>query len=83
MSIGTVRAPWHRLTWSTSIRRKDRRSRRSTFSGRGKSAAAKQGPDFPPIKRYTVNEIFGSWQNAQKTHFSDGGVFDQIYRPGP
>ena len=46
-------------------------------------AAAKQGPDFPPIKRYTVNEIFGSWQNAQKTHFSDGGVFDQIYRPGP
>lgn len=46
-------------------------------------AAAKQGPDFSPIKRYTVNEIFGSWQNAQKTHFSDGGVFDQIYRPGP
>jgi ABC-type sulfate transport system substrate-binding protein len=45
--------------------------------------AAKQGPDFPPIKRYTVNEIFGSWQNAQKTHFSDGGVFDQIHRPGP
>jgi sulfate/thiosulfate transport system substrate-binding protein len=45
--------------------------------------AAKQGPDFPSIERYTVKEIFGSWQNAQKTHFSDGGVFDQIYRPGP
>ena len=25
---------------------------------------------------------FGGWAAAQKTHFSDGGVFDQIYRPG-
>jgi sulfate/thiosulfate-binding protein len=47
------------------------------------AAAAKQGPDFPPIKLYTVEEIFGGWQNAQKTHFADGGMFDQIYRPGP
>ena len=47
------------------------------------AAAAKQGPNFPPIKLYTVEEIFGGWQNAQKTHFADGGVFDQIYRPGP
>jgi sulfate/thiosulfate transport system substrate-binding protein len=47
------------------------------------AAAAKQGPDFPPIKLYTVEEIVGGWQNAQKTHFADGGMFDQIYRPGP
>jgi sulfate transport system substrate-binding protein len=47
------------------------------------AAAAKQGPNFPPIKLYTVEEIFGGWQNAQKTHFADGGMFDQIYRPGP
>ena len=47
------------------------------------AAAAKYGPDFPPIKLFTVDEIFGGWQNAQKTHFADGGVFDQIYRPGP
>jgi len=44
-------------------------------------AAAKQGPDFPPIRLFTVEEIFGGWQKAQKTHFADGGVFDQIYRP--
>jgi ABC-type sulfate transport system substrate-binding protein len=30
---------------------------------------------------FTVEEIFGGWQKAQKTHFADGGVFDQIYRP--
>ncbi|MDY6892067.1 MAG: sulfate ABC transporter substrate-binding protein [Pseudomonadota bacterium] len=34
---------------------------------------------FPQVKTFTVNELFGSWQQAQKVHFSDGGVFDQIY----
>jgi len=29
-----------------------------------------------------VDEIFGGWQKAQKTHFADGGVFDRIYVPG-
>jgi sulfate transport system substrate-binding protein len=28
-----------------------------------------------------VDEIFGGWQKAQKTHFADGGVFDQIFQP--
>jgi sulfate transport system substrate-binding protein len=37
---------------------------------------------FPEVKRITVDEVFGGWQNAQKTHFNDGGTFDQIYRPG-
>jgi len=26
-----------------------------------------------------VDEVFGGWDKAQKTHFADGGVFDQIY----
>jgi sulfate transport system substrate-binding protein len=26
--------------------------------------------------------VFGGWTKAQKTHFADGGVFDQIYQPG-
>ncbi|MGD8175775.1 sulfate ABC transporter substrate-binding protein [Marinimicrobium sp. ARAG 43.8] len=34
---------------------------------------------FPDVKRFTVDEVFGGWQNAQKTHFNDGGVFDEIY----
>jgi sulfate transport system substrate-binding protein len=36
---------------------------------------------FPNLKLITVDEQFGGWQNAQKTHFLDGGVFDQIYTP--
>lgn len=37
---------------------------------------------FPEIKTFTVEEVFGSWRQAQSTHFDDGGVFDQIYAPG-
>lgn len=32
-------------------------------------------------KLYTIDKDFGGWQKAQKTHFSDGGTFDQIYTP--
>jgi sulfate transport system substrate-binding protein len=37
---------------------------------------------FPTIPLYTIDEEFGGWQKAQATHFADGGVFDQIYKPG-
>ncbi len=37
---------------------------------------------FPKLKLFTIDEVFGGWQKAQKTHFADGGVFDQIYQPG-
>ena len=37
---------------------------------------------FPDVKRVKVEEVFGSWANIQATHFADGGVFDQIYKPG-
>ncbi len=41
--------------------------------------AEKYAHQFPAIKLFTVDEVFGGWQKAQKTHFADGGVFDQIY----
>lgn len=41
--------------------------------------AAKYKAEFPDIKLFTINEKFESWANAQKTHFDDGGTFDQIY----
>ena len=44
--------------------------------------AAKYEAVFPKIPLVTVDEVFGGWQEAQKTHFADGGIFDQIYRPG-
>ena len=34
---------------------------------------------FPKLKTFTVDDTFGGWQKAQKTHFADGGTFDQIY----
>jgi sulfate/thiosulfate-binding protein len=43
------------------------------------SAAAKYEKQFPKLNLITIDETFGGWQKAQKTHFSDGGVFDQIY----
>lgn len=43
------------------------------------SAAAKYEKQFPRLNLVTIDETFGGWQKAQKTHFSDGGVFDQIY----
>lgn len=43
--------------------------------------AKKYADTFPKVNLVTVNETFGGWQNAQRTHFNDGGVFDQIYKP--
>ena len=36
---------------------------------------------FPQVKLFTIDDVFGGWKNAQKPHFDDGGVFDQIYQP--
>ncbi len=36
---------------------------------------------FPKIKLFTIDDTFGGWVKAQKTHFDDAGVFDQIYKP--
>ena len=41
--------------------------------------AAKYAKQFPKINLFTIDDTFGGWAQAQKTHFSDGGVFDQIY----
>jgi sulfate/thiosulfate-binding protein len=38
----------------------------------------KHASEFPNLKLFTIDEVFGGWQKAQKTHFAEGGVFDQI-----
>lgn len=40
--------------------------------------AAKYAKQFAPVKLFTIDDVFGGWTKAQKTHFADGGVFDQI-----
>lgn len=37
---------------------------------------------FAKVELFTIGEVFGSWRDTQKKHFDDGGIFDQIYRPG-
>ena len=41
--------------------------------------AARYAARFPKIALFTIDDTFGGWAKAQKTHFADGGVFDQIY----
>jgi sulfate/thiosulfate-binding protein len=42
--------------------------------------AAKQfAGQLPKVKLFTIADVAGNWTHAQKTHFADGGVFDQIY----
>ncbi len=52
------------------------------YRPRMKSVAAKFSGQFPNVKLFTIDEVFGGWQKAQKEYFSDGGVFDQIYGAG-
>jgi sulfate transport system substrate-binding protein len=50
------------------------------YRPRSEKAAAKYGSVFVKTQLFTIDEVFGGWQKAQKTHFADGGVFDQISR---
>ncbi|MGE5663015.1 MAG: sulfate ABC transporter substrate-binding protein [Deltaproteobacteria bacterium] len=44
------------------------------------SVAAKHENRFPKVNLFTIDDVFGGWQKAQKKHFADGGVYDQIYQ---
>lgn len=43
------------------------------------TVAAKHKAQFKSLDLFSVDDVFGSWSKAQKTHFADGGTFDQIY----
>ena len=49
------------------------------YRPRDAAAAEKYKAQFSPVKLFTIDEVFGGWEKAQKTHFDDGGIFDQIY----
>jgi sulfate transport system substrate-binding protein len=53
---------------------------RNFYRPRNPRFLEKYAGQFPQIKLFTLQEVFGSWTEAQKTHFADGGVFDQIYQ---
>jgi sulfate transport system substrate-binding protein len=49
------------------------------FRATDPAVSAKNANRFPPLQLFTLKEVFGDWTAAQKKHFDDGGVFDQIY----
>lgn len=49
------------------------------YRPRDAAALAKYEKNFDKVALFTIDEVFGGWDKAQTTHFSDGGTFDQIY----
>jgi len=52
---------------------------RNFYRPRNAAIAAKYAGNFTKVELFTIDDVFGGWTKAQKTHFADGGVFDQIY----
>jgi sulfate transport system substrate-binding protein len=48
------------------------------YRPRDAKVAAKYAKQFSPVKLFSIDDVFGGWQQAQKTHFGDGGMFDRI-----
>lgn len=49
------------------------------YRPRNPQVLAQYSAQFPKIKTFTIDEVFGGWAKAQKTHFVNGAIFDQIY----
>jgi sulfate transport system substrate-binding protein len=45
---------------------------------RSPALLAKYAKDFPKVQTFTIDEMFGGWTKAQKEHFDDGAIYDQI-----
>ncbi|MFV5311852.1 sulfate ABC transporter substrate-binding protein [Acinetobacter schindleri] len=48
------------------------------FRPRDQKAAAKYAKQFPKIQTFTIDKVFGGWAKAQRTHFVNGAIYDQI-----
>jgi sulfate/thiosulfate-binding protein len=53
---------------------------RHYYRPRLEAIAKKHADVFPKLSLFTIDDLFGGWQKAQKTHFNEGGVFDQIQK---
>ena len=43
------------------------------------TVAARYARQYPKVRLFTIDEVFGGWARAQKAHFADGGSFDKVY----
>jgi sulfate/thiosulfate-binding protein len=53
---------------------------RHYYRPRNEAIAKKYENQFQKLTLFTIDEVFGGWQKAQKIHFNEGGMFDQIYQ---
>jgi sulfate/thiosulfate transport system substrate-binding protein len=56
---------------------------RHGYRPRNAAIGARYAARFPRLQLFTVDQLFGGWTKAQRTHFAGGGVFDQIYKVKP
>jgi len=52
------------------------------YRPRNAAVGASYAYQFPKIELFTIGKVFGGWDKAQRVHFADGGVFDQIFGAG-
>ena len=50
------------------------------YRPRDAEVAKKYASSFTPLKLFTVDNKFGGWTQAQKTHFAEGGTYDQVMK---
>ena len=53
---------------------------RNYYRPRDPEVAREYAKCFAKVELFTIDDVFGGWTKAQKTHFADGGIFDQIYK---
>jgi sulfate/thiosulfate transport system substrate-binding protein len=53
---------------------------RNSYRPRDPEIAKEYEASFAKVELFTIEEMFGGWAKAQKEHFSEGGIFDQIYK---
>lgn len=49
------------------------------YRPRDEQVAARYAQKFPKLDLFTIDEVFGGWKTAQREHFDDGGIFDQMF----
>ncbi|MBM3320246.1 MAG: sulfate ABC transporter substrate-binding protein [Candidatus Eisenbacteria bacterium] len=52
------------------------------YRPQAEAAREKHAAEFPEVKLFTIDEVFGGWAKATEIHFSDGGMFDRIFEAG-
>lgn len=50
------------------------------YRPRDEAVARKFASTFQPVKLFTIDGKFGGWTAAQKTHFAEGGTYDQVMK---